>query len=80
MTHDRIAILMPGDMGHGVGRALRRHGHDVMTCLAGRSARTRGLAAAAGMRDAGNLETLVAEADLILSMPEGQKYFFNSVG
>ena len=59
---DRIAILMPGDMGHGVGRALRRHGHDVLTCLAGRSARTRGLAAAAGMRDAGSLEALVAEA------------------
>jgi len=65
---DRIAILMPGDMGHGVGRALRRHGHDVLTCLAGRSERTRGLAAAAGMRDAGSLEALVAEADLILSI------------
>ena len=68
MAQDRIAILMPGDMGHGVGRALRRHGHDVLTCLAGRSARTRGLAAAAGMRDAGSLEALVAEADLILSI------------
>ncbi len=68
MTENRIAILMPGDMGHAVGRALRRHGHDVMTCLAGRSARTRGLAAAAGMRDAGSLEALVAEADLILSI------------
>jgi hypothetical protein len=42
---DRIAILMPGDMGHGVGRALRAHGHDVITCLAGRSKRTCGLAA-----------------------------------
>ncbi len=68
MAQDRIAILMPGDMGHGVGRALRRHGHDVLTCLAGRSARTRGLAAAAGMRDIGSLEALVAEADLILSI------------
>jgi 3-hydroxyisobutyrate dehydrogenase-like beta-hydroxyacid dehydrogenase len=68
MTQDRIAILMPGDMGHGVGRALRQHGHDVMTCLAGRSARTRGLAEAAGMRDAGTLEALVTEADLILSI------------
>ncbi len=68
MTENCIAILMPGDMGHGVGRALRRHGHDVLTCLAGRSARTRGLAAAAGMRDAGSLEALVAEADLILSI------------
>jgi 3-hydroxyisobutyrate dehydrogenase-like beta-hydroxyacid dehydrogenase len=68
MTNDRIAILMPGDMGHGVGRALRAHGHDVITCLAGRSARTRGLAEAAGMRDAGSLEALVAGAGLILSI------------
>ncbi|MCH8166942.1 MAG: NAD(P)-dependent oxidoreductase, partial [Proteobacteria bacterium] len=68
MTENRIAILMPGDMGHAVGRALRQHGHAVTTCLAGRSARTRGLAAAAGMRDAGSLEALVAEADLILSI------------
>ena len=68
MTQDRIAILMPGDMGHGVGRALRQHGHDVMTCLAGRSARTRALAEAAGLRDTGSLEALVTEADLILSI------------
>jgi 3-hydroxyisobutyrate dehydrogenase-like beta-hydroxyacid dehydrogenase len=65
---DRIAILMPGDMGHGVGRALRQHGHEVITCLAGRSERTRGLAAAAGLTDAGSLEALVSGADLILSI------------
>jgi len=65
---DRIAILMPGDMGHGVGRALGAHGHEVITCLAGRSERTGGLAAAAGMRDAGSLEAVVGEADLILSI------------
>ncbi|MHA1529374.1 MAG: DUF1932 domain-containing protein [Alphaproteobacteria bacterium] len=68
MIEDRIAILMPGDMGHGVGRALRQHGHEVTTCLASRSARTCGLAEAAGMRDAGSLEALVSEADLILSI------------
>jgi 3-hydroxyisobutyrate dehydrogenase-like beta-hydroxyacid dehydrogenase len=68
MTPDRIAILMPGDMGHGVGRALGAHGHEVITCLAGRSERSRGLAAAAGMRDAGSLEAVVGEADLILSI------------
>ena len=68
MTLDRIAILMPGDMGHAVGRALGQHGHEVTTCLAGRSARTRGLAGAAGLRDAGSLEALVAGADLILSI------------
>ena len=68
MPEERIAILMPGDMGHAVGRALGRHGYDVMTCLAGRSARTRGLAESAGMRDVGSLEALVAEAGLILSI------------
>ena len=68
MNQNCIAILMPGDMGHGVGRALRQHGLDVVTCLAGRSDRTRGLAEAAGMRDAGSLGALVAEAGLILSI------------
>jgi len=63
-----IAILMPGDMGSGVGRALREHGHDVITCLAGRSGRTRGLAEAAGIRDAGSLERLAREAGLVLSI------------
>ena len=68
MTSHRIAILMPGDMGDGIDRALRAHGHEVITCLDGRSARTRGLAAAAGLRDAGSLEAVVAEADLVLSI------------
>lgn len=65
---DRIAILMPGDMGHGVGRALAQHGHEVVTCLAGRSERTRGLAEAAGMRDLDSLEAVVAGTDLVLSI------------
>ena len=68
MAARKIAILMPGDMGHGVGRALREHGQDVLTCLAGRSDRTRGLAEAAGVRDAGSLVALCAEADMILSI------------
>jgi 3-hydroxyisobutyrate dehydrogenase-like beta-hydroxyacid dehydrogenase len=63
-----IAILMPGDMGSGVGRALREHGFEVITSLAGRSERSRGLAAAAGLRDAGCLEDTVRAADLILSI------------
>lgn len=63
-----IAILMPGDMGSGVGRALRENGLDVITSLAGRSERSRGLAAAAGLRDAGSLEDTVRAADLILSI------------
>jgi 3-hydroxyisobutyrate dehydrogenase-like beta-hydroxyacid dehydrogenase len=68
MTQDSIAILMPGDMGSGVGRALREHGLDVVTSLAGRSDRSRGLAAAAGMRDAGRLQDTVVAADLVLSI------------
>lgn len=68
MTKDCIAILMPGDMGSGVGRALRAHGFDVITSLAGRSDRSRGLAAAAGLRDVGSLEETVAMAGLILSI------------
>jgi len=63
-----VAILMPGDMGHAVGRTLRAHGHDVVTCLEGRSARTRALAGAAGLRDLPDLETVVAEADMVLSI------------
>lgn len=65
---DIIAILMPGDMGHGIGRALREHGHDVVTCLAGRSDRTKGLAETAGLRDLPDISTVTREADLILSI------------
>ena len=64
----RIAILMPGDMGHGVGQAMTARGHDVMSCLEGRSAHTRMLAERAGIRDAGTLDELVEEAELILSI------------
>jgi len=63
-----IAIQSPGDMGHGVGRHLRERGFEVITALAGRSARTRALARQAGIADAGELEALVARADLVLSI------------
>ena len=63
-----VAILSPGDMGHAVGRALREHGLDVITCLAGRSDRTRGLASAAGFRDVPSYKELVVQADLLLSI------------
>ncbi|MEK9672005.1 MAG: DUF1932 domain-containing protein [Rhodospirillaceae bacterium] len=68
MTNTCIAVMAPGDMGHGVGRALREHGHDVITCLAGRSERTRKLAAAGGLRDVADLTALVTQADMILSI------------
>ncbi|MBY8974843.1 NAD(P)-dependent oxidoreductase [Rhodobacteraceae bacterium NNCM2] len=63
-----VAILMPGDMGHGVGQSLIANGHDVITSLEGRSAHTRGLAERAGLRDVGTIAAAVAEAELILSI------------
>ncbi len=68
MPIERIAIIGAGDMGHKVGRALTGAGIDVVTCLAGRGARTRGLAEAAGMRDLPDLAALVDAADLVLSI------------
>lgn len=68
MNIETIAILMPGDMGHGVGLVLREHGYEVITSLAGRSERSRQLAEAGKLRDAGDLDAVVGEADMILSI------------
>jgi len=67
-TSATIAVLMPGDMGHAVGRALGEHGHRVVTCLTGRSDHSRTLAAAGNLEDLGSLELVVAEADMVLSI------------
>lgn len=63
-----VAIMTPGDMGHAVGALLRRNGLRVITCLDGRSARTRELAAEAGIEDVGDDGTLVRRADALLSI------------
>ena len=63
-----VAILMPGDMGHGVGQALIERGFEAISPLAGRSEHTRWLAGNAGIRDAGQIADAVAEADLVLSI------------
>lgn len=68
MQPNTIAILMPGDMGHAVGRSLIAAGHDVICALEGRSAHSRNLAAQGGLRDVGTLGALVQEADMILSI------------
>ncbi len=68
MTMRTIAILMPGDMGHAVGRVLREHGYDVLCALEGRGEATRKLAAEAGLRDVGGIGEVVAGADMILSI------------
>ena len=68
MDINTVAILSPGDMGHAVGKLLRESELDVITCLAGRSDRTRALSQKAGMRDVATMEKLVEKSDLIMSM------------
>ena len=68
MAQQTIAILSPGDMGGGVGAALAGHGHDVITCVAGRSQATRARAKRLGFRLAADLDSLLAEADIVLSI------------
>ncbi len=63
-----VGIMSPGDMGSAVGQTLAAHGLRVIAALGERSARTRALAAEAGIADVGTLETLVREADLVMSI------------
>ena len=63
-----VGILSPGDMGHTVGNVLRENGLRVITCLDGRSQRTRQLAETAGIVDVPTYPQFVTEADLILSI------------
>ena len=59
---------MPGDMGHGCASVFRRYGMRVVTCLNGRSQRTRALAEKAGLEDMSTLGEVMQTADLILSI------------
>ena len=68
MRIETVAVLAPGDMGHAVAARLKAGGLRVVTCLAGRSARTRALAAAAGVEDLGDDASLVRAADMLLSI------------
>ena len=68
MDISTVAILSPCDMGHAVGQRLRENKLDVITCLAGRSDRTRSLADKAGILDVLTMEDPVEQSDLILSM------------
>lgn len=68
MSLKKVGILSPGDMGNAVGRVLIEKGMPVLTCLKGRSERTRSLAKNAGIIDVGTYEQLVLETDLILSI------------
>lgn len=68
MSIKTVGLLSPGDMGHNVGKVLHDHGLTVLTCLQGRSERSRSLAEVAGMEDVGSLDELVDRADLFLSI------------
>lgn len=63
-----VAILSPGDMGSNVGRALREHGLEVITCLERRSPRTRDLSATAGIVDVSPLHAMLDASDIVLSI------------
>ena len=63
-----VGILSPGDMGGKVGSVLKTHGLEVLTCLSGRSERTRELASDAGFSDVPSLRELVERCDLIMSI------------
>ena len=68
MAVQTVGILSPGEMGAGVGAALRASGLSVLTCLAGRSPASHQRAQAAGIDDVPDLATLVERCDLILSI------------
>lgn len=67
-TISTVAILSPGDMGNAVGKALLDHGLRVIAALDDRSERTKALAVKAGIADVGNVNRMVQEADVILSI------------
>ena len=68
MALGTIAILSPGSMGSAVGQALSENGYDVVTNLNGRSERTRALAEEAGFRAVSGIDSIVEEADLVMSI------------
>ena len=59
-----VGLLSPGDMGHVVGQVLVDNGMPVLTCLQGRSERTRALAQRAKIEAMTSYEELVGRADI----------------
>ena len=66
MSIGTVGILSPGDMGHSIGKVLHDNGLRVLTCLSGRSDRSRELAKQAGIDDAGSLDDLVQQVDILM--------------
>ncbi|HCI85947.1 MAG TPA: 6-phosphogluconate dehydrogenase [Dehalococcoidia bacterium] len=68
MAVETVGVMSPGDMGSGVGGALKKNGLRVLTALDGRSYASRKRAAEEGFEDAGSLDELVKQCDLVLSI------------
>jgi 3-hydroxyisobutyrate dehydrogenase-like beta-hydroxyacid dehydrogenase len=63
-----VGLVGTGAMGSALGARLRDGGCRVVVGLAGRSGRSRRLAAEAGLEDVGSLEDVVRSADVVLSV------------
>ncbi|WP_165960199.1 NAD(P)-dependent oxidoreductase [Actinocrispum wychmicini] len=63
-----IGVLSPGAMGSAVGGSLRAGGRRVITTLAGRSARSARFAEEAGLELVPDIDAVVSEADVVLSI------------
>jgi 3-hydroxyisobutyrate dehydrogenase-like beta-hydroxyacid dehydrogenase len=61
-----VGLLSPGAMGHAIGGVLRQNGLRVITCLDGRSERSRALADKAGIEAVPSMEDLVDQAQILL--------------
>jgi 3-hydroxyisobutyrate dehydrogenase-like beta-hydroxyacid dehydrogenase len=68
-----VGIVSPGAMGSAVGAAYRAGGSRVVATVSDRSARTSGLAAQAGIELLSDLDAVVGESELVLSIvPPGE--------
>lgn len=63
-----VGILGTGDMGSAVAGCLIGKGFEVVSCLEGRSERSRRLAADAGISNATSLAGMVSRIDVLLSI------------
>jgi hypothetical protein len=61
-----VGLLHPGEMGAAVGRCLQANKHEVLWASEGRSSSSRERART--FRDAGTVEALAAQAEVILSI------------
>jgi 3-hydroxyisobutyrate dehydrogenase-like beta-hydroxyacid dehydrogenase len=68
LSIESVAILSPGDMGHAIGQLLRENELKVFTCLTGRSVRTCELSEKAGIIDVPNMNDLVEQSDVVMSV------------